>query len=174
MSRYASRTEVPAERTRMQLDQLLEKHGATQRGLISDDAHGRAGVMFTIDGRQIRLEMTIPSVSQLLAPKPKPRGWDIWYEPKRQAWAKKQHEQLMRSRWRALLLVTKAKLEVIAEGLSSIEAEFLAGLVLPNGCTVGAQIGAQIQEAYLTGTVPPLLPAASPIASRQAEEGQDA
>ena len=49
------------------------------------------------------------------------------------------------------MLVTKAKLELVAEGLSTIQREFLADPVLPDGSTVGRALEVPIAEAYATG-----------------------
>lgn len=40
-------------------------------------------------------------------------------------------------RWRSMFLITKAKLEYIELGYSSIEKEFLSDIMLPHGETIG-------------------------------------
>jgi len=70
------------------------------------------------------------------------------------------HDQACRQRWRALLLVIKAKLEAVTAGISTIETEFLANIVLPDNTTAGEWMLPQIDRAYRTGEMPPLLPAA--------------
>jgi hypothetical protein len=62
-----------------------------------------------------------------------------------------------RQRWRALVLVLKAKLEAVASGISTLEAEFLANVVMQDGRTIGAAILPRLTEACDTGR---LLPAA--------------
>ena len=42
-------------------------------------------------------------------------------------------EQVCRQRWRALLLIIRAKLEAVASGITTLENEFLANIVLPDG-----------------------------------------
>ncbi len=61
-------------------------------------------------------------------------------------------------RWRAFNLVVKAKLEAIESGISTLEDEFMAFIQLPSGETVGQWMQPQIEAAYRTGTMPPLLP----------------
>jgi hypothetical protein len=63
-----------------------------------------------------------------------------------------------RQRWRALVLVLKAKLEAVASGISTLESEFLAGIVLPNGMTLGQAVLPRLSEAVSSGR---LLPPAS-------------
>ena len=63
------------------------------------------------------------------------------------------------SRWRELVLLTKAKLVAIQRGISDVETEFLSSVVLPNGTTFGEWAQPQIAAAYAQGEMPPLLPA---------------
>lgn len=42
--------------------------------------------------------------------------------------------------------------------ITTLESEFLANLVLPDGETVGNWVAPQIDEAYATGRMPPMLP----------------
>ena len=42
-------------------------------------------------------------------------------------------------------------------GITTLESEFLANLVLPDGGTVGDWLAPQIDEAYATGRMPPML-----------------
>jgi hypothetical protein len=62
-----------------------------------------------------------------------------------------------RRRWRAQLLLVKAKLEMIATGDSTVEREFLADMLMPNGKTVGSQALPALAESYRTGA-PPRMP----------------
>lgn len=71
-----------------------------------------------------------------------------------------QYEQAVRSRYRALLLSIKAKLESVESGIEEFEDAFMAQIVLPDGSTVGERMKPQIETAYRTGTMPPLLPGA--------------
>jgi hypothetical protein len=70
--------------------------------------------------------------------------------------------QRQRQRWRALVLVVKAKLEAVESGISTFEREFLADLMLPDGSTVGDFVKPQIEEAYKTGLMPKGLLALGP------------
>jgi hypothetical protein len=67
-------------------------------------------------------------------------------------------EQAVRQRWRALALVIKAKLEAFESGIETFEQAFLANILLPDGQTVGQWMVPQVEQAYLTGTMPGLLP----------------
>jgi hypothetical protein len=99
--------------------------------------------MFAMGGRNIRLQIKLPT----LPPNP---------SAKTRATA----EQEERSAWRRLLLVTKAKLELVLDTGRSVESEFLADVLLPDGRTVHEALKTQLSESYETGNMPPLLPAA--------------
>jgi hypothetical protein len=145
--RYADETEVPAEKTRAELDGLLQRNGATQRATYIDDASGTAAIGFTLGGRMMRLEVKIARASSTDAPANR-GGVTI------EAWVRNRNAQAERSAWRRLLLVVKAKLELIADGGSTVEREFLADILLPDGRTVHQMLAAPLGEAYATGQIP--------------------
>jgi len=65
-------------------------------------------------------------------------------------------EQACKGRWRALFLAIKAKLVAVSEGISTVEEEFLAWMVLPNGRTAGEHFLPQIERAAESGDMPKL------------------
>lgn len=69
-----------------------------------------------------------------------------------------ENDQERRQRWRALLLVVKAKLEAIDSGISTLEQEFLAWVVCPDGQTLGQHLLPQL-ESISGGAMPKLLEA---------------
>ena len=54
----------------------------------------------------------------------------------------------------------------MSAGISTIETEFLANIVLPDNTTAGEWMLPQIDRAYRTGEMPPLLPAAGNAGNR--------
>jgi hypothetical protein len=66
-----------------------------------------------------------------------------------------------RQRWRALLLVIKAKLESCENAIETFENAFLAQIVMPNDQTVAQIIAPQIAESYQSGRMPRALGPAS-------------
>ena len=135
--RYAEDTTVPVTRSRHEIDNFLFKQQARQRVISEDEDRHLAIVMFSLVGRQFRIEMPLPD------PKEVPSD--------------KQREQITRARWRCMLLLIKAKFEQVASGNSTVEREFLADLVLPDGARVHDVLVNMLESAYLTGTTPPLL-----------------
>jgi hypothetical protein len=67
-------------------------------------------------------------------------------------------QQQVRSRWRALLLVIKAKLEAVYLGVLTVDDAFLAETVRRDRQTVAEYMAPQIESAYATGKIAPLLP----------------
>lgn len=48
--------------------------------------------------------------------------------------------------------------EAVECGISVFEDEFMANIVLPGGQTVGDFMKPQIEQAYISGTIPSMLP----------------
>ena len=63
-------------------------------------------------------------------------------------------EQKERTRWRALLLVLKAKLEAIASGIVTMEDEFLAQTMTGDGRTVSEHVQPIIKQNFIEGGAP--------------------
>jgi hypothetical protein len=147
---FASETSVPVERSRVELEKLLRRYEADQ--FVSGWEEGRAMVGFRIAGRTVRLEVPMPTLRDV---QKTPSG--------RQRRAPSSQTavlaQMERQRWRALLLLTKAKLEACALGLETFEQAFLAGIVTPNGRTIGQRLVQQLDEIQKGGAIK-LLPGA--------------
>lgn len=149
---YASKTVVPASRTRGDLEALLIRFGADQ--FAYGQGPERWFVAFQVEGRQVRMTLPRPDDSDPAFRKT-PTG-----QIRTPTQIKAQIEQEERRRWRALLLVVKAKLTAVVDGISTVEREFLADLILPNGSTVGEWAAPQIAQVYTSGEMPALMPGA--------------
>lgn len=148
--KYASATDVGAERSRAEIERTLSRYGATQFMYGWDER--RAALGFEVAGRQVRFVLPLPDPSDPSFART-PTG-----RPRAKAAAATAFEQEVRQRWRALALVIKAKLEAVETGIVGFEQEFLAHLVLPDGATVGDTVAPRLVEAYESGAVPALLP----------------
>jgi hypothetical protein len=147
---YAAKTDVSTSRSKAEIEAIVERYGAAQFfSGWSDD--GRAAVGFTMEGRQVRFLLNLPDKTETRFTR-HARGLRT---PEA---ALKEWEQACRQKWRALLLVIKAKLEAVEAGISVFEAEFLANIILPNGRLVGDEIRPMIANAYESGTMQPMLP----------------
>lgn len=149
---YAKGTEVPACRSRGEIERTLRKFGAKSLAYGWDEDSRMAMLMFTMAGRQVRFVILMPD----------PAGREFTMTPtgrkRTPSAAETEYETAVREKWRALLLIVKAKLVAVASGIVTFEDEFMAHLLLPSGMTVGDTIRGGIADAYATGEVKPLLP----------------
>jgi hypothetical protein len=106
------------------------KRAGAEAFIFGEDTR-RATVGFRLSGRMLKFSVSIPERAS---------------------------DRQVRARWRALWLVVKAKLEAVAIGLITIDEAFLAETVLPDSKTVAEVMLPQIETAYATGKMPPLLP----------------
>jgi hypothetical protein len=132
--KFAAKTRVPVEQSKLEVERLLTKNGATS--IVTGWTSDKARILFEAHERRIRFELDVLPLGN------------------------KRDEQENRRRWRALLLVIKAKFEAIASGITEFDEEFLAHIVIPgsDGETVGSWVGPQLAGAYERGLkMPPLL-----------------
>ena len=134
---FARESEVPVERSRAHIEQVLAKYGATHFAYGS--APFEARIMFEANGRRVRFILPLAT----------PKGSKYLTE--------KQQAQFLRTRWRCLLLAITAKLESVESGISTFEEEFMAHIMLPNGKSVGEHAIPYIADAYSNKKMPPLL-----------------
>lgn len=147
MSTYAKSTKVSTDRSRAEIEKTLTRYGAS--AFMYGWEGERAVVAFQVNELHIRIRLQLPAESEFdLTPKRKSRT-----KQARSA----AHAQAVRQRWRALLLVIKAKLEAVESGIATFESEFLAYVVLPDGRTAGDWLVPQIEHAQLSGRMPPLM-----------------
>jgi hypothetical protein len=126
---FAEKTKVPIAQSRAEIERLLDRHKAKQYGTAVDYDLRQARVQFRLHERIVRFVITLPDTARL-------RGERL--------------EQAARQRWRALLLVIKAKLEAVENNIATFEEEFLAHIVLPNDKTVADYVIPQVAEMYRT------------------------
>ena len=148
MGKYAANTSVSSELSRIEIEKTLIRYGADNFAYAM--TAGKALIGFTMYERQIKFILPLPDKSEFrLTPTGRERTENSQYE----AW-----EQACRQRWRALNLVIKAKLEAVECGISVFEDEFMANIVLPGGQTVSDFMKPQIEQAYISGEIPKMLP----------------
>ncbi len=138
---YAIRTNVPIEQSQSEIGEILRGAGADQ--LCTGWSNRAAFLAFSIGGRNVKLIVPMPPPCEF---ETTPGGRKRSAQQRQQAQA-----QCQRQRWRALMLIVKAKLEAIEIGASTLEREFLADLVMPNGATVSEHLVEQGLERALNG-----------------------
>jgi hypothetical protein len=152
MAKYAATTEVPADRSRAEIEATLTRFGATAFAYGWSADHSVAQVMFEMDGRRVKFSLTVPDRSD------RQFTHDRAGRKRTETGMRNAYDQEMRRLWRSLLLLIKAKLEAVATGIVSAEEEFLSHIVLPTGETVGEWVGPQLKVIYGRGDMPALLP----------------
>jgi hypothetical protein len=134
---YAEQTSVPVSRTRAEIEELLMRKGASQFAYMMDGT--KAAIGFAVQSRRVRFVVPLPDRADkkfFFTPARRNRRTD---EEAFREW-----EQACRSRWRALFLAIKAKLEAVEIGITTFEEEFLAHFVCDDGQTIGEKIIPQI------------------------------
>lgn len=143
---------MPVETTEADLKRLLRQHGADAVVVGWDGP--LSTIAFRLQGRQVKYTIQRPlrtdtDITHYPSGKPRP--------------ANMQNDAIAaehRRRWRALLLIVKAKLELVAGGDADFADEFLAHTMLSDGSTVREWMGPQLEHVYQTGEMPSLLPGA--------------
>lgn len=147
---YAKGTKVAVGQTRSEIETLIRKEGASRFAQGWED--GAVSIMFEMRERRVRFYLPLPQLGDKVF---ECDGNGRYRDGASRA---RVHDQAVRERFRALLLVIKAKLESVASGVTTFEQEFLAHIIVPGGGTVGDWALPKLNEAYKNGApMPPLL-----------------
>lgn len=152
MARYAAQTTVGRSASIEEIERILTRYGASE--FMQGWNQTQAVIGFVVHARQVKFIIPLPDREDpeftLTPTTQRPRSADAAYAA---------FEQAVRQRWRALALVVKAKLEAVDAGIVTFEQEFMPFIVLPGtgGRTVAEFVAPAVEEAYRSGTVPPLL-----------------
>jgi hypothetical protein len=147
MSQYASNTTVSPEKTQNDIRDTLRRYGADKFGIMEEA--NKAHVMFEYDSLMIQLTINLPDKKDFSE-----TGTG---RQRKTSTINEAYKQAIRQRWRALLLAIKAKLEAIECGISTIEKEFMAFVIMPNGISLGDHLIPELKKIAGTGKMPRLL-----------------
>lgn len=149
--KFAEGTAVPIEKSKMEIERMLTRYGASE--FLSGWKDSQAVIGFRMHNRMLRFVLPLPAKEAF--------RWTPSRRVKRndsetiKAW-----EQGQRQAWRALALCIKAKLESVESQIETFEQAFLAEILMANGKTVSEWVAPSIEESYATGCMPQLsLPA---------------
>jgi hypothetical protein len=161
-TRYAEGTDVPVDKSRFEIEKLLISRGADQR-IFGEDEQG-ARVMFRMHGRMYKFDIVYPSKSDR----------SITYDSRGYALSKDRvtarYQKEIQRRWRVLLISLKARFEIIDSEAATVDQEFMAYTMLPDGSTVGDNIESCIEDAYQSGRMPELLPRFKALPGRMTDQ----
>lgn len=142
MAKYAQGTTVSIQRSIAELTALTRKFGAKKFGYTSDE-DGRSVITFATEQRVYRLEVE-PSHPDEHRKTPTGRWRDI-------AGAERAAEEETSRRWRSLVLLMKALLVAIDDGLMDTQTALLPWTLLPDGSTISQWAGPALDDAYNGG-----------------------
>jgi hypothetical protein len=146
--RYAQETTVPVDRSKAEIERLVQRYGATE--FATGWRSGRAVIQFHMRNRYVRFILPLPDKSEF-SKTPSGRRTRSEHDTLK-AW-----EQGCRQRWRALALSIKSKLESTESGIEEFEVAFMGQVVMPDGRTVSEHVLPAIDAAYKSGKMPELL-----------------
>lgn len=139
MGKYAEGTSVPVERSQTEINKVLAKFGADQFVNASSASPPAVLLGFRAKGKAIKFYLPLPSPDHF-------KGTPSQVE--------KLFAAEVRRRWRALVLVLKAKLEAVQSGITTFEQEFYAHILLPGGMTVYEMSHKEVTKALEHGKPP--------------------
>jgi len=145
--KYARGTTVSVEKSQAEAQQILRRYGAKKFGVMEDE-HS-AYLMFEFKGMSIQISISLPNLARFQRTENGRSRTDRAAEEARAA--------AIRQRYRALILAVKAKLEAVECGISTIEKEFMAFIVMPNGQQLYDLLEPELQKMVETGVMPKLL-----------------
>ncbi|MCC6615536.1 MAG: hypothetical protein IT320_18830 [Anaerolineae bacterium] len=151
MMAYAQRTDVSTDRSLDEIRRTVQRYGARRFMIGEDEDTRRVIVMFEARDRRVQFVVTLPKYEDFAKT-------DTGRYRKSDTAQRQAFDQAIRQRYRALLLVIKAKLESVEAGIETFEEAFLAQIVLPDGNTVARWIAPQLEASYESGAMPQMLP----------------
>ena len=141
MAQYASNTNVSVLNSQAEIQTILRRFGAKSFGTMEEETEtGQrvAYLMFTVNNLRVQFDVELPN------------RIDFKYTETGRDRSEKQidekYELAIRRKWRALTLMVKAKLVGVDESCATIEKEFMAYVMLPNGKTIGESLVPKLQE----------------------------
>lgn len=156
MTTFAKGTTVSVEKSRMEIEAMLQKIGASQFGTITDIEKHRAMIGFRWKSINIQMEVNLPD--------PKDKAFTGWRPrigtptPDR---ARAEWDAEVRRRWRCLTLALKAKIISVEDKVTTFEKEFLPYMVTDTGETFGDRMMPSVRAA-IEGKPLRVLPALPP------------
>jgi hypothetical protein len=123
---YAAKTKVSVVSSQAEIQELLEKHGIERIGIMREK--NQASLWFENDGKYYKLNVPVSANC-------------------------KNPEQEIKRAWRVLTLLVKAQFTAIAEGVTTIERQFYADMVMPDGQILFDHAKEQVEKS-LAGRTP--------------------
>lgn len=156
MAKFAANTEVSVEASKAEIERTIHRYGATS--FMAGYNGLRAIVAFEMSGKRIRFDLTLPDPAGDEFCRYRVNQHSTELVERTPAKARELWEQACRQRWRALLLLIKAKMEAIEGQITSFDEEMLSHIVMPDGRTVAETVVPGLAGVFESGKpLPPLL-----------------
>jgi len=149
MRRFAVDTTVSVDKSIAEIRALVLGYGGT--AFAQAEGSSKYGVQFGMKERFVKFILPLPDRND------KRYLRDGRGSVRRQDRRLAHWEQDCRSRYRALALAIKAKLEAVETGITTFEEEFYAHILLPGGQTVYEMTRQNVALAYQSGSTPKAL-----------------
>lgn len=146
--RYARNTQVSSDRSVSEIRKTVTRYGA--ENFIYAETPLKGVVGFSMGGRSIRIAIKLPPIKDYLTT---PQGRERHPQV-----AAELREKGTRQMWRCLALVVKAKLEAVDSGISTVDDEFLAFIMVDGRTTVGEALKTRMSEKFFGKDAPALMP----------------
>jgi len=143
---YAEKTSVSVDKSQAEVKAILRRYGADRFGTMEEAS--KAFLMFEFKGLTIQMEVPLPDASEFSRTE---TG-----RSRTASSADEAHAQAIRQRWRALVLAVKAKLEAVEIGISTVEKEFMAFVMMPDGRNLSEHVLPELQKMAVSGQMPQL------------------
>lgn len=147
MGKYAATTSVPVSNSKQEIERLLARYKADQTLFFHEQDY--SVLQFRMRGRTLKFEVVVPPVKDF-------HKDDKGYV-RSEAGSLAAYTQEGRRRWRVLVLLLKAKLEVVDDEAVDFDSEFLANLVTSSGETVGEKLVPIINQTLSDSSIKNLL-----------------
>lgn len=151
--KYAATTTTSVARSREEIEQTLARFGATGFGYMSSVTDGKpvVAIAFEIGKTRIAMHVTMPGRDQFTLTE---TGIS-----RSNATIDREHDKEIKRLWRVLANGIKAKLAMVEDGVTTLESEFLAHIIVPStGRTIGDHMIPQLKSISERYEHPPMLP----------------
>jgi hypothetical protein len=138
---YARGTEVPVSKSQQDIKHALQAAGADDIVLGESMAQGLAFIQFRHKGLPCQIRVKLPSAQERRFRFTEAKGLLRSADQAAAAWRNE-----CKRKWRVALLLIKAQLEAIAEGITTPEEALLPWLLLSNGHTVGETVAGRAEQ----------------------------
>jgi hypothetical protein len=144
---YAETTTVSVEKSQAEIQKTLRRYGADAFGVM--EKKGTAYIMFEYKKFMIQMSVPLPEKNEFIKTE---AG-----RHRKSTQADQAYEQAIKQRWRALVLSVKGKLEAVDRNISTLEKEFMAFIIMPDGKSLGDHLLPQLVQVAESGKMPKIL-----------------